>query len=307
MKRIHTRILGPVLGLFLALTPLSGFAEVPHDMAYQGRLTDAVGAPLAGPVNLKVGIFDVLSGGTALYTEDHVGVVLDNNGAFTVRLGTGSLKVGTFNPALFSGVNRYLEVVVDDETLAPRQPLASVPYALVAEVAEDVVVNPASNIGTVIANAQSTADAAAAGHTVDTNTTYTPGFGLLLSGTTFVANQTQMQRRVSSSCPVGQSIRAISTTGGVLCEVDTNTQLTEAQVDGFVADNGYGAEVDVSSNQTRITTIETTGAAVTADASGNLLIGSPAVAGETQTLRVGDAQTSAFIPGIFGVTEEMRS
>ena len=53
MKRIHTRILGPVLGLLLALilAPLSGFAQVPHDMAYQGRLTDAVGAPLAGPVD----------------------------------------------------------------------------------------------------------------------------------------------------------------------------------------------------------------------------------------------------------------
>ena len=51
MKRIHTRVLGPALGLLLALilAPLSGLAQVPHDMAYQGRLTDAVGAPLAGP------------------------------------------------------------------------------------------------------------------------------------------------------------------------------------------------------------------------------------------------------------------
>ena len=95
MKRIHTRILGPALALLLALTlaPVSGFAQVPHDMAYQGRLTDAVGAPLTGLVDLKLRIFDVPSAGTALYTEDHTGVVLDNNGAFTVRLGTGSLKV----------------------------------------------------------------------------------------------------------------------------------------------------------------------------------------------------------------------
>ena len=154
MKRSHTRILGPVLGLLLALTlaPASGFAQVPHDAVYQGRLTDTVGAPLAGPVNLKLGIFDVLSGGTALYTEDHVGVVLDDNGVFTVRVGAGSLKVGVFDRELFSsGVNRYLQVVVDDEILTPRQPLSSVPYALAAEyalVAEDVLIgDPTNNFG----------------------------------------------------------------------------------------------------------------------------------------------------------------
>jgi hypothetical protein len=103
-------------------------------------------------VNLKLEIFDVLSGGTALYTEDHVGVVLDDNGVFTVRVGTGSLKVGAFDRELFSsGVNRYLQVVVDDEILTPRQPLSSVPYALAAEyalVAEDVLIgDPTNNFG----------------------------------------------------------------------------------------------------------------------------------------------------------------
>ena len=160
MKRSHTRILGPVLGLLLALTlaPASGFAQVPHDAVYQGRLTDTVGAPLAGPVNLKLGIFDVLSGGTALYTEDHVGVVLDDNGVFTVRVGAGSLKVGVFDRELFSsGVNRYLQVVVDDEILTPRQPLSSVPYTLAAEyalVAEDVLIgsDPTNNINQFVTN-----------------------------------------------------------------------------------------------------------------------------------------------------------
>jgi len=153
VKRIHTRMLVPALGLLLALmlAPLSGFAQVPHDMAYQGRLTDAVGASLEGPVDMKLGIFDVLSGGIALYTEDHVGVVLDDNGVFTVRVGTGSLKVGAFDGALFSGVNRYLEVVVDSEILTPRQPLSSVPYAFAAEhalVAEDVLIgDPTNNFG----------------------------------------------------------------------------------------------------------------------------------------------------------------
>ncbi len=41
-------------------------AQVPYDMSYQGRLTDAVGAPLIGPVTLQMRIYDVISGGSPL-------------------------------------------------------------------------------------------------------------------------------------------------------------------------------------------------------------------------------------------------
>ncbi len=233
MKRIHSRILRSTLGLVLALTlvPLSGFAQVPHDSAYQGRLTDAVGAPLVGLVDLQLRIFDVPVAGTALYMEDHAGVVLDDNGAFTVRLGTGSQKVGTFDGALFSGVNRYLEVVVDGETLAPRQAVGSVPYALVAE---DVVTDPAtSSVGALIAAAQSAADTAQAAadsadanHTVDTTLSEA-------EVDAFVAN---------NGFATGPHT------------VDTNTQLSEAEVDAFVANNGFADQAAVSANSSELST-----------------------------------------------------
>jgi hypothetical protein len=41
--------------------------------------------------------------------------------------------VGTFDAALFSDVNRWLEVTVDNEVLTPRQIIGSVPWALIAE------------------------------------------------------------------------------------------------------------------------------------------------------------------------------
>ena len=74
--------------LILALVWLSvgvgtATAEVPFDMSYQGRLTDAVGAPLIGPVNLQMRIYDVISGGSPLYIEDHTAVVVDDVGAFS--------------------------------------------------------------------------------------------------------------------------------------------------------------------------------------------------------------------------------
>ena len=55
---------------------------------------------------------------------------------------------------------------------------------------------------------------------IDNDTIFFAGTGLSLSGTTFSADTAYLQRRVSSSCAVGSSIRAIDAAGGVLCEVD---------------------------------------------------------------------------------------
>jgi len=130
-------------------------AQVPYDMSYQGRLTDAVGAPLTGLVNLQMRIYDVVAGGSALYVEDHTNVIVDDVGAFSVRLGAGSTLLGTFDTTLFAGVNRYLEVVVNGEILTPRLIIGSVPYAMHAD--------NASSAQAAADGAQATADANTAG------------------------------------------------------------------------------------------------------------------------------------------------
>jgi trimeric autotransporter adhesin len=166
-RSLLTSLLGSIL--ILCLLSLSASAQVPHDMAYQGVLTDAVGAPLTGPVDLVLSIYDLPSDGSPLYTETHEGVVIDSfDGSFLVQLGQGTTdpnSTSAFDSSLFkNGPNRYLEVQVglgvDGEVLAPRQIIGAVPYALVAE---DVVTDPAtSTVGALIAAAQSSADAAQA-------------------------------------------------------------------------------------------------------------------------------------------------
>lgn len=129
-----------ILAVTLLATP--AFAQVPQDMTYTGRLVDSLGDPLAGPVNLKLRIFDAVTGPTLLYSEEHLSVALDAKGGFTVQLGLGTSPSGTFAAALFSEVDRWMEVAVGGSALTPRQLIGSVPWAFVAEHANKFVRDP---------------------------------------------------------------------------------------------------------------------------------------------------------------------
>jgi len=80
-----------ILGsLWLGLTSSVGFAGVPQDTTYTGRLLDSGGAPMTGAVNIQLRIYESpfpLTPETPLYTEDHYGVAADRKfkGPFWVR------------------------------------------------------------------------------------------------------------------------------------------------------------------------------------------------------------------------------
>jgi len=142
MKKQFRSLVPWLATLTLTLLAAPAFAQVPQDMTYTGRLVDNLGDPLAGPVNLELRIFDAETGPTQLYSEEHLGVALDATGGFSVQLGLGTSPSGTFDADLFSDVDRWLEVVVGAEVLTPRQVIGSVPWALVAERANEVVRDP---------------------------------------------------------------------------------------------------------------------------------------------------------------------
>ena len=135
MKLLLTRLL-PIL---LVLHAAAALAQVPPETTYTGRLVDGGGTPLAGPVNLTLRVYDADTGGTQLYSEDHVGVALDATGGFSVQLGMGTSASGTFDESLFPSGERWLEVVVGSDVLTPRQIVGAVPWAFVAQQAYELV------------------------------------------------------------------------------------------------------------------------------------------------------------------------
>lgn len=142
-----TRGAGLVL-LLLVFAAVPAAAQVPQDVTFSGRLVDGGGIPLVSPVSFDLWIYDDETLGTplsgdALYAERHGPVTLDAQGNFSVLLGSGADCVACpgypfppFDAALFADVERYVEVVLVTgtvETLTPRVPIASVPWAFVAQ------------------------------------------------------------------------------------------------------------------------------------------------------------------------------
>ncbi|MDA3813545.1 MAG: tail fiber domain-containing protein [Candidatus Cloacimonetes bacterium] len=115
--------------IILLFTSLCLWAHIPQTIDYQGRLADSDGNYLNVVVTLDFLIYNVETGGTALWSETQD--VSCANGVFHVQLGSVTPLPG----ALFDIAAPWLELVVGGETLAPRSAIASVPYAIKAETA----------------------------------------------------------------------------------------------------------------------------------------------------------------------------
>lgn len=114
--------------------PDRGMSEVPPTINYQAKVLDAVGNVVSGPLDLEVGLWDSADGGQLLYHEQQLDTPAVD-GVINLLIGTGTNPTGELNASTFSG-DRWLEVSVEGETLAPRQPLSAVAYAFQADQAE---------------------------------------------------------------------------------------------------------------------------------------------------------------------------
>jgi hypothetical protein len=122
------------------LTLLPALAATPPSLVnYQGVLRNQNGAPLSGAFDMVLRFMDAQSGGTEILIDRHVtsNAVIVSDGLFNVTLGSGTIIDGS-GPGTYTALeevfrdygNVWLEVQVGGETLSPRTPIRSAPFAL---------------------------------------------------------------------------------------------------------------------------------------------------------------------------------
>ena len=105
MRKMYLLVLIPCC-LLLATCYL--FADVPHLISYQGRLTNATGVPITGAHNITFKLYTVPSGGSAIWTETQ-SLTLNADGLYNAMLGATTPFPGTVD---FS-TQYYLGIAVD--------------------------------------------------------------------------------------------------------------------------------------------------------------------------------------------------
>ena len=221
--------------LTLALCTLSATAIASPMLNQQGRLTNGAGA-VDGSYTLTFSFYDKAVNGKKLWSEVHAAVAV-KSGVYSVVLGS----VNAMPDDIFiANQSIYLELVVEKEKPLARQPIHAVPRAYTAQhlscsgcVKTDMLANfliTSNKLAEGSVNAKALADGAvgkaklgASGCTngqvfkfdgktkswqcsADQSNTYT--------GKNFATS--------NQSCPTGQVMRGISSTGKLLCTKGTD-------------------------------------------------------------------------------------
>lgn len=113
------------MAVFFAAAALAQ-AQVPSKINYQGRLLRS-GSPFNGTTNFVVRLYTAPTGGSAIYTENKTGVVV-SDGLYSFYIGDSASGLA----AALTNAAVYLELTVGAQTLAPREQVAAVAYALMA-------------------------------------------------------------------------------------------------------------------------------------------------------------------------------
>lgn len=131
----RSRTLAPAVLLALAAVTAPAAAGPESTFTYQGSLSDA-GSPADGSFNLSFSLWNSLNGGA------QIGSTITANGqAVTDGVFSAELDFGT---EAFDGNPRWLQVVVNGETLTPRQPVTRTPYAIQTR---GITVDADNNVG----------------------------------------------------------------------------------------------------------------------------------------------------------------
>ena len=130
---LHTLLAGLLLGL-CTLHPVVAADSVPPLINYQGSLTDANGAPMAGVKEMAFNLYDAPTGGNLIWGPQIYATVPLINGKFNVLLGPTD-GGGRLITSAFADQTRYLSITIEGKEITPRQQILSTPFAMQAQEA----------------------------------------------------------------------------------------------------------------------------------------------------------------------------
>jgi len=221
---------------------------VPAQFTHQGRLLDADGLPLEGETSITFRVTAAESGGDSLW-EEALSVEL-SSGFYSVILGTDE-ESNPLDSEVFSQAPVWLELQIDGEpAMFPRSAIQAVPYANMAQVAEEVDGGPvnASDIsvgGTPVIND----DGEWIGPTPSIDWSDIEGipadFADGVDDDTDTDTDTDSFADLALSCVDGDIPVWDAIVGEWNCDMDQDTQLSEDEVDAYVENNGYAMATDV--------------------------------------------------------------
>ncbi|MBN1824297.1 MAG: tail fiber protein [Endomicrobiales bacterium] len=111
------------------------FAEVPNEITYTGRLRE-YGQPASGTKTMCFKIYDAATAGSEKWTSGNVSVTV-SNGVFTY----------TLEPNIdWRGKDYWIETMISNKTLSPREKLTASAYAFHSRTAEDIEKSSGQNI-----------------------------------------------------------------------------------------------------------------------------------------------------------------
>lgn len=119
----------------LSFLLISSAFAVPLQFHHQGRLLDIDGKPVMGEHDLTFRIYDADINGNVQWEETLTVDFID--GFYAVELGEDEAN-NPLDTTMLSNYPLWIELTVDTDTMEPRFPMQSVPYARIAGVAESV-------------------------------------------------------------------------------------------------------------------------------------------------------------------------
>ncbi|MBN1756575.1 hypothetical protein JW877_10255 [bacterium] len=123
----------------IIISSVTASAQIPRSINFQGKLTDPDGIAIEGFTNINFVLYDSITAGIPLW----------NSGVTTVNCTKGLFDIILGPIPLNFDQPYWMELVVNGETLIPRQPLSAAPYAmysLTANMADTAMAVEWSNI-----------------------------------------------------------------------------------------------------------------------------------------------------------------